>query len=344
VQHPSSLYDRKLGVAVVGLGVGEQHALAYAAHSGCDLRWLFDASVDTAEAVRARVGTGAIASSFDTLCADPDVSIISIASYDDDHFDQVVKALHAGKHVFVEKPLCRTGAELEAVRQAWHAGGKPHLASNLVLRAAPLYLWLKAQVESGAFGDIYAIDGDYLYGRLTKITEGWRKDVDDYSVMEGGGIHLIDLMMLVAGERPNRVHTVGNRIATAGSDFQYDDFQAATFTFPSGLVGRISANFSCVHRHHHVLRVFGTKASFIYDDAGARLHTTRDEGTRAVAISEPPLPRGKGVLIPAFVEAIQCGADSTFGARREFDLVSVCAQSDQSHAERCELEIRTLEP
>lgn len=336
--------DHELGVAVVGLGVGEQHAHAYGADPRCSLRWLYDLLPDKASDVRARVGQGEIAPSYDAILADSDTSIISIASYDDLHFDQVVAALSAGKHVFVEKPLCRTADELGAVHQAWVDGGKPQLASNLVLREAPLYTWVKTQIACGAWGDIYAMDGEYLYGRLPKITEGWRKDVGDYSVMEGGGIHMIDLMMDLVGERPARVSTVGNRIATHSTDFKYDDFQAATFTFPSGLIGRASANFACVHRHHHVLRVYGTKATFIYDDAGARLHTTRDEDARAVPIDEAPLPCGKGVLIPSFVDAVHSGANSAPAAWREFDLVSVCAHSDQSHSERRELEIRYLEP
>ena len=41
-----------LGVGVIGLGVGEQHALTYAGLGGCDLRWLFDISEDQAQAVQ----------------------------------------------------------------------------------------------------------------------------------------------------------------------------------------------------------------------------------------------------------------------------------------------------
>jgi len=202
---------------------------------------------------------------------------------------------------------------------------------------------LKEQVQSGAFGDVYAIDAEYFYGRLPKITEGWRKDVKDYSVMEGGGIHMIDLMMWIAGEKPQSVNTVGNRVATQGTAFGYDDFQAATFKFPSGLIGRAAANFACVHRHHHIFRVFGTKATFIYDDAGARLHTSRDEHARPQTIDFDPLPTGKGALIPAFVDAIVDGKDPTAQAAREFDLVSVCAHSDLSHAQGKEIDIQYVE-
>lgn len=347
MSHPPVSQNANIGVAVVGLGVGEQHALAYARDARCALRWLCDLSPEKATEVYARVAkigeVGQVATSFDVILSDAETSLVSLATYDDQHYDEVLRAFAAGKHVFVEKPLCRTWDELQGIVQAWKDGGKPHLASNLVLRAAPLYMWLSEQVRSGAFGEIYAIDAEYFYGRLPKITEGWRKDVKDYSVMEGGGIHMIDVMMTLAGQRPTSVWTAGNRVATQGTGFGYDDFQAATFKFPSGLIGRVAANFACVHRHHHIVRIFGTKATFIYDDMGPRLHSTRDESAQAAPVDLSPLPSGKGALIPEFIDAIVCGADPTDQAQREFDLVSVCAHSDLSHASGREIEIRYLE-
>ena len=53
----------------------------------------------------------------------------------------------------------------------------------------------------GVFGRIYAFEGDYLYGRMFKITNGWRRNIPDYSVMTGGGIHLIDLFLWLTGEK-----------------------------------------------------------------------------------------------------------------------------------------------
>jgi predicted dehydrogenase len=322
---------RVLGVGVVGLGVGEQHAEAYAKDKRCDLRWLCDTDAARAKAARRRLKKGKVAGSLRRVLVDDGVDAVSIASYDHAHFKQVKAAFAAGRHVFVEKPLCRGKGELKSLIAAWKKAGRPHLQSNLVLRAAPLYGWLKKEIDSGRLGDVYAFDGDYLYGRLSKITDGWRKDVTDYSVMEGGGVHLIDLMLWLTGERPARVATVGNRIATRGTKFRYDDFMASTFEFPSGLVGRVTANFGCVHRHHHVIRVFGTKAMFVYDDKGPRLHRSRDEGQKAKALCLAALPTHKGALISAFVGGILAGRDPDPAARREFDLIAVAAAADESH-------------
>jgi len=317
--------------AVVGLGVGEAHARTYAQLERCSVRWLYDLDRTRAAAVSASLGQGAVAESYAAVLEDRDVDVVSIASYDDAHFEQVVASLRAGKHVFVEKPLCRTIDELRTVRDTWSASARRlQLQSNLVLRAAPLYRWLKSAVEAGELGDIYAFDGDYLYGRLHKMTDGWRRNVDDYSVLEGGGVHLIDLMLWITGQRPARVAAVGNRISTEGSAFRYDDFAAATFQFASGLIGRVTANFGCVHPHQHVVRLFGTKAAFISDDRGPRLFTARDPAVPVRHLDLDPLPSTKGDLIPAFVAAIVDRADTRRATEHEFAVISACVAAERA--------------
>jgi predicted dehydrogenase len=317
-----------LGAAVVGLGVGEAHARAYAASPECQLLWVADLDTSLAARLGGELGCRA-ASTAAPLLADPGVEVISIASFDDAHAAQVEDALRHGKHVFVEKPIARTPAELASIKAAWQPSDR-HLSSNLILRAAPLYRQLRDMIRDGVLGEIYAFDGDYLYGRLEKITTGWRAQVDNYSVVEGGGIHLVDLMLWLTEQRPERVSAAGNRMASRQSAFRYRDFTAATYTFPSGLVGRITANFGCVHRHHHVVRVFGTKATFIYDDRGARLHVSRDPSATPSTLDAAPLAATKGDLIPAFVAAIRSGRRDVAATQMHFDVLSACAAADRA--------------
>jgi predicted dehydrogenase len=325
--------SRTLGVAVIGMGVGEQHAQAFHRDQNCTIRYLCDLDARHAQEVAGRLGLDkqAVSLRFGEILEDPSVDVVSIASYDDAHYGQVIAALQAGKHVFVEKPLCRSAAELRHIEQVWQDAGKPHLAVNLVLRAAPIYRWLKTAIHEKRLGEIYAIDGDYLYGRIHKITEGWRKDVEDYSVMQGGGVHLIDLMLWLTEQQPQAATSLGSRICTRGTAFRYHDYQSATFEFSSGLIGRITANFGCVHRHQHVLRVFGTRATFIYDDQGPRLHTSRDPGHRPDFIPENTLPEHKGVLIPEFIRSILAGTPSEPTAEQEFRLMRTCFAADDAH-------------
>lgn len=322
---------RRLRAAVIGLGVGEQHARAYQEHPGCELAVLCDLSAAKLSEVRARFPDVRGTQDAEAVLDDPTIDVVSIASFDDVHAAQVVRALDTGKHVFVEKPLCQTEEELAAVKRAWwRHQGRVRLASNVVLRTAPLYRWLKDRITAGELGEVYAFDGDYLYGRIEKITHGWRKDIDDYSVLAGGGIHLIDLFVWLTGARPNQAHATGNRICTRDSGFRYDDFRAATLTSASGLVARFTANFGCVHRHHHVLRVFGTKATFLYDDAGPRWHWTRDPAAAAAPISASPLPLSKGDLLRSFVDAIRNDEDYAGQTQAHLDVMGIILACDRA--------------
>jgi predicted dehydrogenase len=338
---------QQLGIAVVGLGIGEQHARMYATLPSCKVKLLVDLNRERADKIAREFPGSSAGIDFDDALDRDDIDVVSIASFDDIHFDQVLRALRAQKHVFVEKPLCRTADELSQVRAALAAEPSLHLASNLVLRGADLYRWLHDEIAAGAFGEIYAFDGDYLYGRLHKITEGWRGETEEYSVMLGGGIHMIDLMLWLTGQRPMSVYAVGNRICTHGTSFQYDDFTAATMTFPSGMIGRITANFGCMHRHQHVLRIFGTRKTFILDDAGARLMTARDPLKPGLAVAGPESitlaakPLHKGALIPSFVEGIvQKRSPRNADLEATLDAIAIAAACDEAAASSSPVQIR----
>jgi predicted dehydrogenase len=316
-----------VGAAVVGLGVGADHARALARHPEAALRLLYDLDPARAAALAGELGALAV-DNFDAVLHADNVALVVVASYDHDHFGQVTGALRAGKHVFAEKPLCQSLDELRGIKETWRRSAGLHLRSNLVLRSAPLYGWLRAFIADGNLGEIYAFDGDYLYGRIEKIVDGWRGRSPGYSPLKGGGIHLVDLMLWLTGQQPHAVLAAGNRIATAAGPSSFNDYVAATYRFPSGLIGRITVNLGSVHRHQHVVRIFGTRGTFIYDDAGARLHLSRDPSLGAKPVELDPLPASKGVLLPGIVDGIRAGRRDETATQVEIDAMSVCLAGD----------------
>ena len=97
-----------------------------------------------------------------------------------------------------------------------------------------------------------------------------------------------------------------------------------------------------MHPHQHVVKIYGTKGTFIYDDLGARLFTNREEKYRGQALHYKPKPSKKGLLINNFVDTILENKPVPM-AKKEFDLMSVVLASDQSLKTRKETEIKYLD-
>ena len=320
---------KKLGVGVIGLGVGEQLARSFSADSRCKLLYVFDIDHSKAEKKALALNTTS-AKTPNQIYEDNDVDIIVVATYDDCHIDQVIPGIMNKKHIFCEKPLCVNYSQLDKISKVWrNSDAKVHFFSNLVLRGAPVYSWLKEQISSGEFGEIYSIDGDYLYGRLNKITDGWRGR-REYSPILGGGMHMIDLVCWLTNKKAIKVHAHGNNISTKSSNISFDDFVESSIIFEDKMVARISCNLSCVHRHQHVLRIFGTKKTFILDDQGARIHEARNPEINAKKIKINTLPPTKGVLISSFVDSIINDNDTDYITKEMFDIMSIGLAVDKS--------------
>ena len=235
---------------------------------------------------------------------DKGIDIVSVATYDDAHYEQVTRALRCGKHVFVEKPLCLRVAEYRSIQDLLRARPKQRLSSNTILRLSPRFQKLRQLIATDALGRLFNIEGDYLYGRLEKLTQGWRGRIPNYSVTLGGAIHLIDLMLWLTGDRVRAVSAVGNAISGSGSTFAGEDIVTAVLAFESGLIGKVSANFGCVCPHFHKLAVYGTKGTFENSYESGLLWRSRDSTTGPELIRAAYPGIDKGDLIPSFVDAV----------------------------------------
>jgi predicted dehydrogenase len=232
---------------------------------------------------------------------------VSIASYDSAHAEQVVAAVRAGKHVFVEKPLCLLDEEFEAIDRALTENPRVRLSSNLILRGAPQFREIKARVESGALGRLYYLEGDYNYGRLQKITDGWRGKIDFYSVTHGGAIHMIDLLLWLSQRNVVDVVAFGNQIASSGTTFRFPDMVSALLRFDDGMTAKVSANFGCVCPHHHVLSVYGTAGTFLHGQRGGVFYDSRDPAIRGEDVQLDYPTAAKGNVQRSFVRHLLDG-------------------------------------
>lgn len=332
---------RKLRAGVIGLGVGEKHIEGYTADPRCEVVRICDFDEAKLTDVAGRHPGPETTLRPEDVLNDPEIDVVSIASYDNDHRDQVVAALEAGKHVFVEKPLCLFEEELEDIAAVLKAHPNLKLSSNLILRKSPRFVALRDRILNAELGDIYYVEGDYNYGRLHKITEGWRGDIPFYSVVHGGSIHLIDLLQWLTGKRVTEVTAMGAKMATRDTRYRFDDTVAALMRFQDGSIGKVTANFPCVFPHFHNLSIYGTQASFVQShNGGASFYQTRDPEVPPRPVEEAYPGAAKGDMLARFISSIAEGGDPEVTAQDVMDAMAVSLAIETSNRLGKTVEVR----
>jgi len=252
---------KKLNVGIIGLGVGEQHLIGFRRSKHIDKIGVFDVDEKKTKKIQKSYKNIKIYQSENELLNDPDIDIISIASFDQYHFRQIKRALKNNKHIFCEKPICTKYSDFEEIKELLKKS-KIVMTTNTILRTSPRFLDLKRRISQNYFGDIYLIELDYNYGRLHKLIDGWRGKIKDFSVMLSGGIHMIDLLLWFVEKMPKKIFGFSNNINTAKTKIKCDDNSIAILKFNNKLIAKVSSNFGCVYPHFHKVNIYGTKASF----------------------------------------------------------------------------------
>ncbi len=325
----------KLNVGIIGLGVGEKHIAAFNAHPNCEVKTICDFSDEKLSNVKKHFPGMKSTKNAQDILDDESIGIVSIASFDNYHFDQASKAIQKGKHVFVEKPLCLHFDEVVELRSLLNKRPEINISSNLNLRTCPRFCSLKSQIQSGEMGRIFHLEADYLWGRIQKLTNGWRKDMEFYSIIHGAAVHMIDLIMWVTHMKPVEVQCYGNQIASANSGFKYNDFAAILMRFENGVIAKVTANGGCVHPHFHKVTVFGTYNTFVHEYSGASLFQSCDPGIDPSPIVEDyPGVKEKGQIIGSFIEAILTPTVKALVSTDDtFTTMSVCFAAEKAMTE-----------
>ncbi len=170
------------------------------------------------------------ASSEDEIINDPKVNTVAILTRHDSHADLVVKALKAGKNVFVEKPLAINNSQLSAISKQLKANNRSLLTVGFNRRFSPLAQNLKSQIvhRNEPLHAHYRVNAGFI------PANHWTQD----PVLGGGRIigeacHFIDVLTFLIGELP--VSVAAHALPNNGK--YSEDNVSMTFTFPDGSIG-----------------------------------------------------------------------------------------------------------
>lgn len=107
-------HQGKVRVGVIGAGVfGGYHAQKFAGSDYAEFVGMFDLNAEAAARQVAKIGKGEVFASFEALADACDALVIATPA--SSHATLTRKALEAGKHALVEKPLALTGVEARAL-------------------------------------------------------------------------------------------------------------------------------------------------------------------------------------------------------------------------------------
>ena len=144
--------NEKLHIAIVGAGkAGTIHAGAF---SGCGRAEVVRVVSRTRESARKLAETlpgAAYGTGLDEALDDPRVGAVVVASLDRFHHPQAAAALRRGKHVLVEKPMCRTGEEARDLIAAAREAGVV-LMAGFVERFNHPFAEAKRRIDAGEIG------------------------------------------------------------------------------------------------------------------------------------------------------------------------------------------------
>ncbi|WP_276352215.1 Gfo/Idh/MocA family protein [Cohnella caldifontis] len=187
-------------IGIVGLGwPGQQHVRAVEELEDAELTAVCD--MDPAKR-GAFEGKCAAFDDPDRMFRDSDADAVVLAIPHHLHADMTIRALEAGKHVLIEKPMARSVAECRRMIEASERTGKTLMVAHN-WRYTPWCVAAKRIVESGELGAIRAVRTEWLLNFRPSFPKGsWIYNGD----LAGGGaivslaIHNVDALRYIVGE------------------------------------------------------------------------------------------------------------------------------------------------
>jgi predicted dehydrogenase len=228
---------RKKRVLVVGLGnMGMSHALAYTRIPDFEVTGVCSRGITGKTLPEALAGATRY-SNYEQAIAGLTPDVVSINTLPDTHADYAIKAMEAGAHVFVEKPLAETVESAErVVETALRTGRK--LVIGYILRHHPS--WIRFIEVARTLGTPLVFRMNLNQQSNGETWEWHKRLMNSFPPIVDCGVHYVDVMCQMTSARPTRVHALGARLTDEVRMYNYGVLQVA---FDDGSVGWYEAGW-----------------------------------------------------------------------------------------------------
>jgi len=219
--------------AILGAGKFARQQMGPAIHaaSGAELVAIGTSSAAKAAPFKAFAPRLRVLDTYESVLADPEVEAVYIPLPNHLHIEWARKALEAGKHVLVEKPIALAASEIDPLIALRNDTGL-HIAEAYMIVHHPQWIRARQIVQSGTLGKLLHVEGVFTYNNASDPG-----NVRNDASKGGGGIPDIG------------VYTYGaTRFVTGQEPIEITN---ADLTFENGVdvVARVSARFDGFTAH-----------------------------------------------------------------------------------------------
>jgi UDP-N-acetylglucosamine 3-dehydrogenase len=221
---------KKLGLGVIGTGFwGKNHARTYKGLNSANLIAICDVDAERAQIVANQFGVKAYTDSRQML-RDNEIEAVSVCTWSTKLAEEALKALRAGKHVLVEKPMAADSKQAKKLIEVAEENGL-NLTVGFLMRFIPGLEYMKESIRSKKIGELVCA--------TAKRVSQWPDRIGDVGVIKDTAIHDIDAMRFITGEDPVTVS------AKMGSmrHRKFEDYAHIMLTFADGKSAFIESNW-----------------------------------------------------------------------------------------------------
>lgn len=238
-----------ISVAQIGCGYWGKNLARNFAELGA-LGAVVDGDPETAARIADQHGVPA--RSLDEVLEDDRIAALAFATPAETHAALASRALAAGKHVYVEKPLALDTGDARRLIDAAAAAERVLMVGHL-LQYHPVFLRLRDLVADGALGRLR-----YVYSNRMSLG----KFRTEENVLWSFAPHDVSMILGLAGEEPARVTAQGASFVTPG----LADWATVQMSFPSGLRAHVQASWLHPFKEHRLVAI-GTEGMAVFEDS-----------------------------------------------------------------------------
>jgi predicted dehydrogenase len=295
-------------VGIVGLGYwGPNLARNLSSLENCELAWCCDSSDASRARWRGAYPEARFTAEFDHLLSDPDLDAVAITTPVPTHAALAERALEAGKHCFVEKPLAQDTASAERVAGLAEDRGLMLMSGHL-LCYHPGVRHLGDLIARGDLGNVY-----YLYSERVNLG----KLRADENALWSLGAHDVSVLLELADGNPSEASARGEAYVRDG----VEDVVFAYIRFDTGLAAHLHLSWLDPHKMRKITVVGSDRMATLDDMALERKLTVWDKGfdpsadtygeyiTRSGAVWSPAVPNDEPLKLECehFVDCVLTG-------------------------------------